>query len=472
MLFNSNPYVLLLVSTFILYNLVPAGFRKYVLIAGSAVFYASWSLPFLLMLYGIITVNYIAGLLIESMPDRKKLILTVSIAFDVAAIGLFKYTNFLIGAFGGAAAFAGFHPALPRCNIILPLGISFYTFQLMSYAADVYRGRIAAKKNFPDFVVYVSFFAHLIAGPIVRCGEFFSQKLYERSKPENVVRGARLILLGMFQKILIADRLSVYADRVFADPGNFDSWQVAAAVYAYTFQIYFDFSGYSLIAIGSALLFGIVFPTNFSGPYLAANVADFWRRWHMTLSRWLRDYLYIGLGGSRGSRLATYRNLFITMFLCGLWHGAAWNFVLWGVYHGVLLFLYNLHREFLLPRIGFFTKRKSLIVHWAGVFITFHLVAAGWIMFRARGMNDQTVVFSKLLNFKGDFLSALSPFCNNETIFVLAAYSFYSLLTHAGADVYAGLNFRRKALACALVALTILKLVPRLETVPFIYFQF
>ncbi len=255
---------------------------------------------------------------------------------NVGALGYFKYYGFFVDSVTNGFGKLGIHVSPPLLQVILPIGISFFTFQAMSYVIDAYRDNLKPV-GLLDFAVYLSFFPHLVAGPIVRATEFLPQ-LRKRADPRRIdaAYAFRLIVAGMFKKVVVSSFLaSTIVDKVFAAPGNHSSLEILFAIYGYAFQIYADFSGYTDIAIGCALLLGIRFPPNFDSPYIAMSLQDFWRRWHMTLSRWLRDYLYISLGGNRGGRWKTYRNLMLTMLIGGLWHGASWTFVIWGGIHGV-----------------------------------------------------------------------------------------------------------------------------------------
>jgi D-alanyl-lipoteichoic acid acyltransferase DltB (MBOAT superfamily) len=281
------------------------------------------------------------------------------------------------------------------------VGISFYTFQTLSYTLDLYRREIPAERSLLRFAVFVAFFPQLVAGPIVRASEFLPQL---RQRPpvteERVSRGFTLIFRGLAKKILFADLLAALAvDSVFADPGAFSSWDLLLALYGYTFQIYYDFSGYSDIAIGAALLLGFDLPENFRRPYISQNVREFWTRWHISLSTWLRDYLYISLGGNRQGAIRTRVNLFLTMLLGGLWHGAAWNFVVWGMYHGTLLILAGRGAERAPERRGFDRVWRQVA--------TFHLVVFGWLLFRVHGREDFLTFVDGLVSGTGG--TRLSP---------------------------------------------------------------
>jgi len=304
----------------------------------------------------------------------------LSLAGNIGLLGYFKYYDFFVSSSDNMAEIVGLDLPLSLKSIVLPVGVSFFTFMAISYVVDAYRGEFEPT-TLEKFAVYLSFFPHLVAGPIVRPSELIPQIETPRDpRRVDTSRAFYLIATGLFKKVVIANYLaSSIVDQVFAAPGQHSSLEILIAVYAYAVQIYADFSGYTDIAIGIALLLGFQFPQNFDSPYTATSVQDFWRRWHMTLSRWLRDYVYIPLGGSRGGSLKTYRNLLLTFLLGGLWHGAAWRFVIWGAIHGTALSVERLFRERgrANPRPDTATRR------WIRRFVTFQVVCLAWVFFRA-----------------------------------------------------------------------------------------
>jgi len=364
----------------------PVLWKPFILVA-SYVFYAAASPLFCLLLAGVTLWNAGAARLIHRSPhDRtRRRLCAVAVAGDLLTLGVFKYYTFFVQAVARVLHSVSLGMPLPLLTIALPVGISFFTFQAISYTVDVKRGLIAPA-NLIDTAIYLSFFPHLVAGPIVRAREFLPQLARPRN-PDRVAvsSGLTLIGLGLVKKVVIADYLGrTVVDPVFGVPHAYHAPDVLLAGYAYAAQIYCDFSGYTDIAIGLALLLGFVFPQNFNSPYRATGFRDFWRRWHMTLSRFLRDFLYIPLGGSRGSRLLTYRNLMITMVLGGLWHGAAWTFVIWGAFHGLGLVCEH----------AFGGKLKT--PGWLRWFVTFHLVVLGWVVFRAQAVGVAWSFLSRL----------------------------------------------------------------------------
>ena len=409
MLFNSLQFAVFFAIVYSLYLVLEHKARNRLLLVASCVFYACWDWRFLSLLLVSTLLDYFCGLVIDRSQSarRRRVCLTISVCGNLGMLGFFKYCDFflgslndLLGLFGLSGAFAS------GLDIVLPVGISFYTFQSMSYTIDVYRGQLKAVASLADFALYVSFFPQLVAGPIERASRFLPQVLGSRRiSAAGLHEGGFLIFWGLFQKVMIADNLARLADPVFADPAGAGSLAVLLAVYAFAFQIYCDFAGYSNMARGLGLLMGFDIMVNFRLPYFAATPRQFWRGWHISLSTWLRDYLYIPLGGNRGGVWRTCLNLMIVMTLGGLWHGADWTFVLWGVYHGALLVAYYLFSpgDKLLARIPepLFTLGRIA----AGA-VFFHLVCLGWVMFRAESVESFAAVMSVL--FSGDFATDLA----------------------------------------------------------------
>jgi alginate O-acetyltransferase complex protein AlgI len=361
------------------------GLWKPFIVVASYAFYAGASWRFCLLLAGVTIGNQVAARLIAATDDdrRRKRIVVTAVVLDLFALGVFKYYSFFVESLGNGLDGIGLGMPLPLLTIALPVGISFFTFQAISYVVDVYRRQVEPSPMI-DVALYLSFFPHLVAGPIVRAKEFLPQLLKPRDPSKVAVgSGIALIALGLVKKVVIADYLArSVVDPVFAVPQAYAAPDALLASYAYTAQIYCDFSGYTDIAIGLALLMGYVFPQNFNSPYKATGFQDFWKRWHMTLSRFLRDFLYIPLGGNRGGKWFVYRNLMLTMLLGGLWHGAAWTFVIWGGMHG----LYQV-----LERAWGGRVKLPAFVRW---FVTFHAIVLGWIVFRSQDLGQL-----------GDFLS-------------------------------------------------------------------
>jgi alginate O-acetyltransferase complex protein AlgI len=364
----------------------PRLWKPFVL-AASYLFYAAASPRYCILLAAITLANQLGAVLVHRAgSDRaRKRITAATVALDLGVLGVFKYYGFFVGEWGRFLDSLGLGMPLPLLTLALPIGLSFITFQAISYVVDVKRGLLPPASTL-DFALYLSFFPHVVAGPIVRAREFIPQ-LSKPRDPRDVAVGAAVVLiaLGLIKKVAIADYLArEVVDPVFGVPEAFAAPDVALAAYAYAAQIYCDFSGYTDIAIGVALLMGFVFPQNFNSPYRATSFRDFWRRWHMTLSRFLRDFLYIPLGGNRGSKWKTARNLMLTMVLGGLWHGAAWGFILWGALHGAGLVI----ERGLRGRVD-----APAWLRWA---IVFNLVVFGWVLFRAENLDLAASFFAQL----------------------------------------------------------------------------
>lgn len=361
--------------------------RNAILLAASYYFYAYWDYRFCGLLVLSTVVDFIVAKQIfrtQSHRTKQKLLL-VSLVVNLGVLGFFKYFNFFIDSARPILESAGLN--VGTLSIILPVGISFYTFQTLSYTIDVYRGVLKPTDRLLDFALFVAFFPQLVAGPIVRARELLPQlAVVPTWSKRRFYGGAQQMLRGAVKKVLLADRLGEAVDVVFAAPELYSGTTVWIAVLAYAGQIYYDFSGYSDIAIGAAKTLGYRFPVNFRHPYLATSMAEFWHRWHITLSRWLRDYLYISLGGNRRGMASTYRNLMITMTLGGLWHGAAWTFVLWGVWHGIALAVERYFKDVS-------AMRPARLLRWG---LTTSVVLIGWVLFRSGDLQTASVIFQRL----------------------------------------------------------------------------
>jgi alginate O-acetyltransferase complex protein AlgI len=379
---------------------MPHGRRwRVFIIAASYFFYGYWNWRFVLLLAVVTVWNQFAGHAIHRTEGERarRIALAVAVAGDLAILAYFKYYDFFLLSAKNVLNDVGIDVSPTFLQVTLPVGVSFFTFQAMSYVIDIYRRQLRPV-GFPDFAVYISFFPHLVAGPIVRASEFLPQ-LRERHDPRQVdaSRAFFLVMAGLFKKVVLADFLATrIVEPVFGVPAQHSAWETLIGVYGFAVQIYCDFSGYTDIAIGLALLLGFRFPQNFDAPYTARSIQDFWRRWHMTLSRWLRDYVYIPLGGNRGSRVATYRNLMLTMLLGGLWHGASWTFVVWGGLHGLYLVIEHARGERRaaagMPVMSD-TPRSRV---WQRV-VTFHLVCFAWVFFRADTFEDASTLLGRFL---------------------------------------------------------------------------
>lgn len=389
MLFNSTPYLIFLVTVVSLYYVLTPRWRQYLILLASYIFYWVWSVPFSLLLVGSTLIDYYAARLIDASKTQtqRRAALMMSMVFNLGMLGLFKYADFLSNS---CYALLDMRP-WPQFGWVLPLGISFYTFQTMSYTIDVYRGVIKARKSFLDVAIYVSFFPQLVAGPIVRAEDLLPQLDFQKVEVDWPLfrRGLALVIWGLAKKVFVADAMGRVANQVYNAPGDYGSLGLLMGTYAFAVQIYCDFSGYSDIAIGSAALLGIQLPENFRTPYLSCSIREFWQRWHITLSTWLRDYLYIPLGGNRMGNVRTYVNLMATMLLGGLWHGAGWNWVVWGGIQGLVL---SGERMIGLPMKP--SSKFTAALRWL---ITLHIVCLSWVFFRAHDVGVAGSILARIL---------------------------------------------------------------------------
>jgi alginate O-acetyltransferase complex protein AlgI len=368
---------IILVATGLAYRIGPDRARVWLLLAASFFFYASWNKWLALLICVSTALDYLIALRLDAggSQRQRRLLVTCSLVANLGLLCYFKYANFFIESLEEALNSIGASASIPLLDVLLPVGISFYTFEAINYTVDVYRRRLPAERSLANFILFITFFPHLIAGPIVRARDFLPQ--IRRTKHWDWARlhlGMQYFIMGMFKKLAIADRMALFADPVFTDPGTHNTGALWLATLAYALQVYCDFSGYTDMALGCAHMLGYKLAQNFNMPYLSANISEFWRRWHISLSSWLRDYLFIPLGGSRAGRWLTYRNLLLTMALGGLWHGAAWNFVIFGVIQGFMLSIHRAFREFCesRPRLHcLLQSRPGTVLRVAFTFVTF-----------------------------------------------------------------------------------------------------
>ncbi len=397
MVFNSFQYFIFFPIVVAVYFLTPRKYRWIVVLLGSYYFYLSWKPVYGFLLLATTLLDWTLALWMTRYSDKKmrKRILVLSIIANLAVLGFFKYFNFLSGSVWDLF---GLHGDPVLLKIILPIGISFYTFQSLAYMIDVYRGDLGPERNFFRYAAFVSFFPHLVSGPILRPSSIIPQLREEKAwNPENVRIGLYLIATGLIKKVIIADRLGAFVETAYSAPASLSGGMLALATYCFAFQIYCDFAGYTDIAIGSAKILGYDILDNFRQPYFSKNIQEFWQRWHISLSNWLRDYLYIPLGGNRKGEFATYRNLMITMILGGLWHGASWTFVGWGLLQGILLCCSKLFDPIKI-KIREKLKFPSWVFNVWSILITFHLVCFSWIFFRARSLFEARLIVRKILS--------------------------------------------------------------------------
>jgi len=445
-----------------------SGGRKGFLVLASYFFYGWWDWRFVSLLIISSLFNWLAGVLLSRFSSdlARRSIVVIAVIANLSLLGFFKYYNFFLESLDGLLLTLGLERDLPFMQVILPVGISFFTFQGISYVVDVYRDEVEPSRNPLDIMLYISFFPQLVAGPIVRASSFLPQ-LDEppRLNKVMVTTGFLLILLGLFKKTVIANYLATdIVDRVFFDPSAYGASDLLLGIYGYAVQIYCDFSAYSDIAIGVALLLGYRLNRNFDQPYRAHNLQDFWRRWHISLSTWLRDYLYKPLGGSYGSTFATYRNLLITMLLGGIWHGAAWTFVVWGALHGGALALERAWRQ----ATG---SWSGLGLRILGIVGTFHFVCLTWIFFRAETFEHAWAYLIGLATRWGEPSFYVSPFLIGLVIFGLG-FHFVPRRSFVVAErLLRALPGPLIGLLFGLGLLVISSFGPQ-DVAPFIYFQF
>jgi D-alanyl-lipoteichoic acid acyltransferase DltB (MBOAT superfamily) len=471
MLFNTPEYFVFLGLTLIAYYLLPFRKQNALLLGLSYVFYGSWDWRFLSLLLLSTIIDFTAGLVIHNARlrgdrPRQKAALLLSVGSQLAILGFFKYFNFFVGSAEAVLSRFGIHGTVPMLQVVLPVGISFYTFQTMSYTIDIYRGDFAPTRNFIDFALSVAFFPHLVAGPIQRARSLIVQI----ERPRHVTadyweRGLTLFIIGLIRKVAIADPAGALADTYFSNPASFTSIPLACGLFLYGFQIYNDFAGYSEMARGSANLMGFDLMRNFRHPYFARNVSEFWQRWHISLSTWLRDYLYIPLGGNRKGPVRTHVNLMLTMLLGGLWHGASWNFVIWGGLHGTYLVSYH-----------WWTKRRPAAapharpwpVQLGSMAAVYVLVTFTWLFFRSHDIATTSAYLAGLFSFTAGNEGALIP------VFVLALMTLAIDVPQALADNEHMLIQWPVLPRAAFVAggLALLLFSGNLGNEPFIYFQF
>jgi len=480
MVFNSVNFAIFLPLVFILYWYVTKGnlkFQNIILLFASLFFYASWDYRFLLLLLFSISLDYVTGIKIFESQNKiaKKIWFLISIITNVGLLAIFKYYNFFIESFSEALLLLNIKTNPVTLNLILPVGISFYTFHGLSYIIDIYKGRILAEKNFINYSVFVSFFPLLVAGPIERATHLLPQIQKNRKFNYSIaVSGIRQILWGAFKKIAIADFLAVYVEEGFRKHITLSGMEIATSVIYFSIQIYCDFSGYSDIAKGAAKLFGIELLDNFRFPYFSKNISEFWRRWHISLSSWFRDYIYIPLGGSKTSNLIAIRNVFIVFVLSGFWHGAKWTYIFWGFYHAVLFFPMFLRKEqkndieMVKNTFLIFPSLKNI----CKILLTYFLVNIGWIFFRSESMSQAiSVIKSIALN---NFLPTNFHFYNLFGLFVIVylfVFEWINKEKRFGLDIGLYPKYIRRCIYLTTVFLIYLMYSPQANST-FIYFQF
>ncbi|MBS1811276.1 MAG: MBOAT family protein [Acidobacteria bacterium] len=498
MVFNSWTFLVFFLLVLILHNFSLDWTKKKAnLLIASYIFYAAWNPPFVVILWVTTLVDwFVAKHLFRAMqPRRRQLLLMVSLIGNLGLLGYFKYGSFLLDNFVLLAAELGINYRPAAANIVLPIGISFYTFVTLSYTIDVYRKEITPAKSFLDFALLVTFFPHLVAGPILRANKFLSQcELPCRANGKQLGWGVALIIIGLFEKVFLADGLlAPVADQVYTsvlDAGKLDAW---SGTLAFSGQIFLDFDGYSLCAIGAAMCLGFVFPDNFRFPYAAVGFSDFWQRWHISLSSWLRDYLYIPLGGNRKGGFRTYTNLMLTMLIGGLWHGASWRFVAWGGLHGCYLIIERLiHSVFSIFSVGSSVKGPffgegllksgvsagyqfgyvfTAVGKFALGLLTYLLVCLTWVFFRAQSFSDALAIFRAMFAGGSGHLNLGYYAIGSVFLITIGLLLFHWLLKDSSLEefIYRMPNWMRVVLLITL--LCGIAIAPGDERA-FIYFQF
>ena len=471
MAFNSYFFWLFFLVVIGLYRVLPHRGQNRMLLVASYVFYGAWDARFLLLIALSTVVDFFVAQRIVASPDRSraKRWCTISIAVNLGILGVFKYFDFFTTSFAKLLGSLLNYEADPfTLGIILPVGISFYTFQTLSYTIDVYRGHTKPATNFLDFGLYVAFFPQLVAGPIERSHRLLPQIVHPRVKREgDFTAGLYLVVAGLFAKVVVADNMAFVCNGIFAAPeGEVGGIDRIIGVYAFAFQIYGDFYGYSSIARGISRWMGIDLMANFRMPYFARSPSDFWNRWHISLSSWLRDYLYIPLGGNRGSKLFTYRNLMLTMLLGGLWHGAGWTFILWGLYQGLLLCAYRPFESRLRA------ANPGPLRRIAGTFFFFNLVCLGWLFFRAESLSQVWLFLREI--FSTDFHSTiLTSYGLKMLLFFAAPFLLFEAWLYRRNDLLALTKVRWGWRAASYsYAVYMLLIFQPLRSSEFIYFQF
>jgi alginate O-acetyltransferase complex protein AlgI len=486
LLFNSVEYLIFLPVVLGTYYVLSRRGQNVWLLLASLFFYGWWDWRFLSLIALSIFVDFFCGKAISDSKDEKhrRRFLYLSLFTNLGVLGFFKYFNFFYASATSLVESLGFGVTPIFFKILLPMGISFYTFQTMAYTIDIYRGKQKPSDSFLNFALYVSYFPQLVAGPIERASRLLPQFEKKRTvTADNIADGSVLLVLGFFKKIAVADVVAPVVNQVFSNPEHYGATTLLLSVYLFAIQIYCDFSGYTDIARGTSKLLGIDLIENFRHPYFAVSITEFWRKWHMSLSSWLKDYLYIPLGGNRYGKFNTYRNLFITMLLGGLWHGASWNFVIWGAIHGVFLAIHKMWNDsdisvFRSPTFGggrraesnaaaFFSSGISMIA-------TFNLVCFAWIFFRADDFASASTMINGIISASWSLSLGLDPWMLVRMAFPLACLVVVEVLQsrHPETKTFRTLSMTTQVFLLSSLLFAIVVFGAFHEEVPFIYFQF
>ncbi len=469
MLFNTYQYLIFLPLVVVFYYLIPHRFRWVLLLLASYYFYMCWKAEYLILIVISTGVDYWASLQMskQTIKKKRKIYLLLSLTSNLGILFLFKYFNFFNDSVGVLLDQFNIFYESPTFKLLLPVGISFYTFQTLSYTIEVYQGKQKPEKHLCIFAVYVSFFPQLVAGPIERFANLGPQfrKHIKFSYP-MFIKGMRLILYGLFIKMVIADNISGYVDQIYADPTTFNNLSVLTGVFFYSFQIYSDFYGYSLVAIGSALLLGIRIMDNFKTPYLAKSIGEFWSRWHISLSTWFRDYLYIPMGGNRVKVARWMLNIFIVFLVSGLWHGANWTFVFWGGLYGIIYLIEYQFQKYLPVR----SKKDFSWINILRMVKNFSLVSLIWVFFRSQSLGDAMEVFKALFS-NG---SVVDTFSVQPKIWMLLIFFILSDVALYNTRFDEWCENRNPIVRWSIYFILIFSIIvfSGVDNFPFIYFQF
>jgi len=463
-LFNSFGFLFLFLPVVVLLNwLIPRGYARLTfLIVASCVFYGLWDWRYIPLLLGTTLVDWAAGWAIVRSEDqrRRKLLLAAAIAVNIGLLAYFKYRGFFFTSMDGLFKLMGMGEPLPLLRVLLPVGVSFYTFAAISYAVDVYRGMIRPAKSVIHYLAWATLFPYLLAGPIIRYGHVGEQleRAQQRFRLSLIGSGLFFLVMGLAKKMLVADMMAPYVNDLFARHGHLGLLSGWGAALGYTLQLYFDFSGYSDMAVGVAFMIGLRFPQNFDSPYKAVNPSDFWRRWHMSLSLWLRDYLFIPLGGSRGTTFLTVRNLLITFLLAGLWHGPAWTFVFWGLLWGVF------------QSVHVVARKKGFTPSWVWLnrLLTFVAATLAWVFFRATTMRSALDVLAAMFGLKGVSGGGTMPLAPVLAGFIIGGLVWVNFLPNTW-EIKPRPKLRYALVLGLLLGASLLALS---KPSPFLYFQF
>ena len=473
MLFNSTSFAIFLPIVFIIYwslknkHLI---YQNLILLISSYIFYGWWDWRFLSLIALSTVVDYLVGIQIDKAESKKtkRNFLLISLIVNLGLLAVFKYFNFFITSFEEMLNSLGLPFDTWTLNIILPVGISFYTFQTLSYSIDLYKGKIKHTNDFISFAAFVAFFPQLVAGPIERASHLLPQFIKKRKFNYQIaISGISLISYGFFKKLVIADRLAIYVNNIFSDIENANTLSLLLGIIFFSFQIYADFSGYSLIARGSAKLLGFDLILNFNKPYLASSITSFWKRWHISLSTWFRDYLYIPLGGNRVSQLRNYYNLIIVFLLSGLWHGANWTFVIWGALHAFYLIIYLQYKKTFNPKLT-----ENLFRKFINILTVYSCVTFAWIFFRANDLNHAMIYINKIIEL--DFSLNLVQISAEKGPLNLALSLCVIILLYVSYLLPKNLSFKKTSsyLLFNLIIILIITLIGINGKTEFIYFQF